>query len=258
VSYRNSITLDWALQFGPCTGGPEWFQRRGFVELSIFDLYEHFKEDGLLKYMNWTLCRFLTPRDRQLYTINAALSVLHLYEERFPDDPLPRELLILAGDGAKRDNVKVNVFSEKHFSIPAYYAAYAAYRADLAPEYAEEGVMDAAKACGSDVIDEVLESFCDYGMGLISERIESNEDMSEVIPMPPLREQFFNLATAVMKTAKNLVGGDTVIASQEKREERMSICQECPFLRNGRCLKCGCVTSIKIASETERCPVGKW
>ncbi|MEI8381050.1 MAG: hypothetical protein WCJ09_13035 [Planctomycetota bacterium] len=47
-------------------------------------------------------------------------------------------------------------------------------------------------------------------------------------------------------------------------EERLEICQACPFLKNHHCLKCGCACVEsnrlinKLALATEKCPEGNW
>jgi hypothetical protein len=76
--------------------------------------------------------------------------------------------------------------------------------------------------------------------------------------LPPAKEQLKNFAAAVARTAKRLATGKKVVANEEKRAERIKICQECPLLRGLRCSKCGCNTVAKVALEGEKCPEGKW
>ena len=42
--------------------------------------------------------------------------------------------------------------------------------------------------------------------------------------------------------------------------ERMSICEECPFLNKNvmRCKKCGCFMRLKTTLHQAKCPIGKW
>ena len=49
-------------------------------------------------------------------------------------------------------------------------------------------------------------------------------------------------------------------ASDEKQQERMSICQECPrFVKlTSQCLECGCIMNLKTKLEQATCPLGKW
>lgn len=52
--------------------------------------------------------------------------------------------------------------------------------------------------------------------------------------------------------------------TQAEIDERLVICQACPFLENDHCSKCGCACVEynrlvnKLALATERCPEGKW
>jgi hypothetical protein len=52
--------------------------------------------------------------------------------------------------------------------------------------------------------------------------------------------------------------------TQAEIDERLAICQACPFLQNNHCTKCGCACVEqnrlinKLALATEKCPEGKW
>lgn len=47
--------------------------------------------------------------------------------------------------------------------------------------------------------------------------------------------------------------------STEERERRLSICNDCEFLKDGkRCLKCGCFVNWKSRLEAWHCPINKW
>jgi len=55
-------------------------------------------------------------------------------------------------------------------------------------------------------------------------------------------------------------GGAGERASDEKQEQRMSICQQCPrFVKlTSQCLECGCIMNLKTKLEHATCPLGKW
>lgn len=48
--------------------------------------------------------------------------------------------------------------------------------------------------------------------------------------------------------------------SEEKAQERFSICQQCPeFISlTTQCKKCGCIMKAKTKIEKAVCPIGKW
>lgn len=48
--------------------------------------------------------------------------------------------------------------------------------------------------------------------------------------------------------------------SDEKQEERLSICKECPrYVKfTSQCLECGCIMKLKTKLAAATCPLGKW
>lgn len=46
--------------------------------------------------------------------------------------------------------------------------------------------------------------------------------------------------------------------SQEVSDNRMSICEECPSLKAGFCMECGCRMKWKTTLRFAACPLGKW
>jgi hypothetical protein len=44
------------------------------------------------------------------------------------------------------------------------------------------------------------------------------------------------------------------------QQERLAICQSCPFYRKkiNQCKKCGCIMPQKVKLADASCPVGKW
>ncbi len=73
---------------------------------------------------------------------------------------------------------------------------------------------------------------------------------------PSQLEKFMSLSSALFK---HTMGG-LEITPEHIKEERLTICKECPLYNAGSCLKCGCVLSIKTGWATEECPLDppKW
>lgn len=48
--------------------------------------------------------------------------------------------------------------------------------------------------------------------------------------------------------------------STEVRENRLSICKQCPEFINAttQCKKCGCIMNLKTKLPNAECPIGKW
>lgn len=47
-------------------------------------------------------------------------------------------------------------------------------------------------------------------------------------------------------------------SEKELVDERMAICQTCPFFTGKRCRKCGCFMALKTTLRQASCPIGKW
>lgn len=48
--------------------------------------------------------------------------------------------------------------------------------------------------------------------------------------------------------------------TEEKKQERLSICEECPryVKMTSQCLECGCIMKLKTKLAAATCPLGKW
>lgn len=46
--------------------------------------------------------------------------------------------------------------------------------------------------------------------------------------------------------------------SEEKYEERLSICKECERLNAGTCNACGCYVELRALGKVSSCPYHKW
>lgn len=57
---------------------------------------------------------------------------------------------------------------------------------------------------------------------------------------------------------------ERIKCSQEQIDDRMNICQTCPFFQDNTCLQCGCALSRdrnyknKLYFADQACPIGKW
>ena len=85
------------------------------------------------------------------------------------------------------------------------------------------------------------------------------EDKEE---FPSTIEQGKNLAKFTFEVVQDAIGSSSshIIASEEKRKERMSICRKCPYysIRHNRCKHCGCFLEHKIKFDISTCPIDKW
>jgi hypothetical protein len=75
---------------------------------------------------------------------------------------------------------------------------------------------------------------------------------------PPVARQIKTASNALIRAAGALLTGQKVKAPEAVIEERKAICGGCEFLKDNRCLKCGCWYKTKITLATESCPEKKW
>jgi hypothetical protein len=70
----------------------------------------------------------------------------------------------------------------------------------------------------------------------------------------------FNLTEAVAATIKKAATDGVILASDEKVEQRIKLCYDCPELDKNltRCNICGCFMKTKVRFESSLCPAGKW
>jgi len=90
------------------------------------------------------------------------------------------------------------------------------------------------------------------------EQICPQEDCVPKEELPSVMEMAKNLAADGTKIIKNAIFGNKTLVDDELREQRWSICQQCPRLQNDRCLECGCFMKVKVAFQTSKCPLENW
>jgi hypothetical protein len=76
----------------------------------------------------------------------------------------------------------------------------------------------------------------------------------EITPLPPVSTQITNF---ISSSVNHITSGMKTVPNHVK-EERLSICNNCPFFKDNRCSKCGCFMNIKTAWAEQSCPEGKW
>jgi hypothetical protein len=78
---------------------------------------------------------------------------------------------------------------------------------------------------------------------------------NEYRPLPGLAARAKNLGSTLLNAAtsdKKLLAASNVVEHREK------ICNTCPYLKDGICRSCGCMTLAKVKLTVSRCPEGKW
>jgi len=81
---------------------------------------------------------------------------------------------------------------------------------------------------------------------------------------PSIKEQGKNLAKFTIQVVKDSVldlsAPTNMFASDELKEERMSICKKCEYYsaRQVRCKQCGCWLVQKVKFTSSTCPIERW
>ena len=60
-----------------------------------------------------------------------------------------------------------------------------------------------------------------------------------------------------MRTVTDRIRRD-IIHDEEVLKMRWDICTGCEFLKDNKCLKCGCFMKVKHKLAMASCPIGKW
>ena len=61
-------------------------------------------------------------------------------------------------------------------------------------------------------------------------------------------------AAAVARSLHRFFAGLSVVAPEEVREQRASICRFCPHNEDGQCMRCLCIIDMKVMLSGEQCP----
>lgn len=98
-----------------------------------------------------------------------------------------------------------------------------------------------------------------WGLSALTERSDA-QTVNAIQEAPSILIRGWNFAAAMARWT--LAGMPR--RTQAEIDERLAICQACPFLENDHCNKCGCACVEqnrlinKLALATETCPDGKW
>lgn len=83
-------------------------------------------------------------------------------------------------------------------------------------------------------------------------------DKCENCAFPSATQQVKNVAFSFINVVGEAFKTGKLMASKELIESRMAHCSSCPFRKDSRCAKCGCVLTYKVGLAAESCPKGAW
>lgn len=112
------VTLEKLNELDACYDAVQWFKKQ--KTNNIHELFELAKENHL-DWTNWYLVRILTKAQKIQYAVFAAKSVLHIYQEKYPNDKRPENAIQAAEKYLKNPTGE----NERAAADAAYADAYA-------------------------------------------------------------------------------------------------------------------------------------
>jgi hypothetical protein len=139
-----SITLEYLKSVDACIDGVRWWKSLETTDLDkIIEASLSSNDSTVLGYGNWLLCQVFTPEQRIQYAIYAAVQVLSIFEDTYPDDPRPRKAVEAAQAYLDKPSVET-AYAARSAADAARSAADAAYAAACAAADAAADAADAA------------------------------------------------------------------------------------------------------------------
>jgi hypothetical protein len=137
------ITKEWLREYYAYQGGYEWFCEQ--TETNSINIIQKLIKEDYFDWANWLITKILNKKQNVMYAVYAAELVLHIYENRYPDDKRPRKAI----EAAK--NYLSDAADAAYAAYAAADAAYAAYAvADDAADDAAYAAHAAAYAAAAD------------------------------------------------------------------------------------------------------------
>ena len=116
---KKKITSKWLRSENACVEGLQWFKLQ--QDKTTLSILEQLKKERKFGWLNWLIAKLLVHEQRIKYAVYAAKQVIHIYEDRYPNDKRPREA-IEAAQGCIKNSSKEN---KKIVGDAAAYAAEA-------------------------------------------------------------------------------------------------------------------------------------
>ena len=196
-----NITLEFLKQKEACEEGLDYLKANNLEEIEAYKLINKLNEDNKLDWNNWLLSKLFTHENCIKYAIYSAELVLHIFEDKYPDDKRPR-LAIKAAKKYLKTPTKKNKEAagaaawdagdagaaawdagDAGAAARAAGAARAADRAAGAAAWAARAAGAAARAAaraaawdaGAAAYNKLLQNIIDYGVELLKEQEKHNE-----------------------------------------------------------------------------------
>ena len=169
------IDAKWLNNKEACKGCVNWFFNNygENAKINSFDVLDKLISDQELTYANWFIVRIMTRPQYLAYASFASEQVLHIFEEKYPNNNNPRKAINAAKKVLENDTEKnrraaaIAVFATTAAAAAAAaYAAYAAAAADDAA-YAAASYAASCAADSYDDADKIKLKILNYGISLL-------------------------------------------------------------------------------------------
>ena len=137
------ITNEWLAKVSACGNCKKWFTAQ--TETNGKKVVQKLVTETKLDWANWLVVRLLNRKEKIRYAIFAAEQVIDMFEEKYPNDKLPR-IAIDAAKAVLEHDTKANRAAASAAADAAAYAAAdaaasaAAYAAAMKQKIIEYGI----------------------------------------------------------------------------------------------------------------------
>ena len=142
------VNRQWFKDQGACSKGYQWVcnQLAGSEEIEVKDLINKLIEEDKFSWANWTIVRVFNRSQKLRYALYAAKSVLHIFEEKYPEDKRPANAIQLAEKYIEDENL----VSQEELIAARRAADDAASAADASADASADTAYDAAAGYAAD------------------------------------------------------------------------------------------------------------
>ncbi len=167
------ITIKKLKSFDPCSDGFEWFVEKKIDNLR--DFISLCKKDAHLDWANWLIVRLMNKKQRVMYSVYSARSVLENFEKKYPDDDRPRKAIEAAeayiknpcADSAYSAASSAADSAANSAADSADSAARSAYSATYSATYSAYSARSAYSSTYSSTYRKAMTKLIDHGVGIL-------------------------------------------------------------------------------------------
>ena len=101
-----TITQKYLESHNACQPGMRWVTENKLIGLSAIDFLNKLIEAEKLDWANWLIVRVMNKKQKVQYAVFAAEQVLHIFENKYPNDDRPRKAIEAAKNYLENPSVR--------------------------------------------------------------------------------------------------------------------------------------------------------